>query len=312
MEEDVSESVLAEVPVQRALPRRFLTPDTQTAMLFLLPSFLGFMAFMALPILASLALSFTNWQLISTPSFAGLQNYVRLFTVDPAFYTVLRNTLFFAVEYLTLNIIVSLSLAVWISSLKFGKAIFRVIFFLPTFTPTIAASVVWLLIFTPDGLADSLVRTVGLGLPNFLLSTTWAMQAIVLVTLWANVGYNVVMFNAALDLVPKHYLEAATIDGANAWQRFWRVRLPLISPTIFFATVMTAITSLQVFDEIYAMTRGGPGSATATLGFAIYQKGFANFQMGYASALAWVMFIMIMALTILQFRMQRKWVHYDD
>ncbi|UWU16784.1 sugar ABC transporter permease (plasmid) [Rhizobium sullae] len=308
----MSQSAVAEVPVQPVQRRRFLKPDTQTAMLFLLPSFLGFMAFMALPIAASLALSFTNWQLISTPSFAGFQNYVRLFTVDPAFYTVLRNTLLFAVEYLTLNIIVSLTLAVWISSLRHGKAIFRVIFFLPTFTPTIAASVVWLLIFTPDGLADSLIRSLGLGLPNFLLSTTWAMQAIVLVTLWANVGYNVVMFNAALDLVPRHYIEAATIDGANAWQRFWRIRLPLISPTIFFATVMTAITSLQVFDEIYAMTRGGPGSATATLGFAIYQKGFANFQMGYASALAWVMFIMIMALTILQFRMQRKWVHYGD
>lgn len=312
MEENMSQSAVAEVPVQPVQRRRFLKPDTQTAMLFLLPSFLGFMAFMALPIAASLALSFTNWQLISTPSFAGFQNYVRLFTVDPAFYTVLRNTLLFAVEYLTLNIIVSLTLAVWISSLRHGKAIFRVIFFLPTFTPTIAASVVWLLIFTPDGLADSLIRSLGLGLPNFLLSTTWAMQAIVLVTLWANVGYNVVMFNAALDLVPRHYIEAATIDGANAWQRFWRIRLPLISPTIFFATVMTAITSLQVFDEIYAMTRGGPGSATATLGFAIYQKGFANFQMGYASALAWVMFIMIMALTILQFRMQRKWVHYGD
>ncbi|CAN7715685.1 carbohydrate ABC transporter permease [Rhizobium sp. LjRoot258] len=308
----MSESAVAEIPIQSSQSRRFLRPDTQTAILFLLPSFLGFMAFMALPILASLALSFTSWQLISTPSFVGFQNYVRLFTVDPAFYTVLRNTLFFAIEYLTLNIIVSLTLAVWISSLRYGKALFRVIFFLPTFTPTIAASVVWLLIFTPDGLADSLIRSLGLGLPNFLLSTTWAMQAIVLVTLWANVGYNVVMFNAALDLVPKHYLEAATIDGANAWQRFWRIRLPLISPTIFFATVMTAITSLQVFDEIYAMTRGGPGSATATLGFAIYQKGFANFQMGYASALAWVMFIMIMALTILQFHMQRKWVHYGD
>ncbi|MBB3916722.1 multiple sugar transport system permease protein [Rhizobium fabae] len=312
MEEDMSESAVAELPLQPVQSRRFLKPETRTAMVFLLPSFLGFMIFMALPIVASLALSFTSWQLISTPSFVGFQNYVRLFTVDPAFYTILRNTLFFAVEYLALNIIVSLTLAVWISSIKHGKAIFRVIFFLPTFTPTIAASVVWLLIFTPDGLADTIIRALGLGLPNFLLNPSWAMQAIVLVTLWANVGYNVVMFNAALDLVPKHYLEAATIDGANAWQRFWRIRLPLISPTIFFATVMTAITSLQVFDEIYAMTRGGPGSATATLGFAIYQKGFANFQMGYASALAWVMFVMIMALTVLQFRMQRKWVHYDE
>ncbi|RUM20696.1 sugar ABC transporter permease [Rhizobium vallis] len=308
----MSESAVAELPLQPVQSRRFLKPETQTAMVFLLPSFLGFMIFIALPIVASLALSFTSWQLISTPTFVGFQNYIKLFTVDPAFYTILNNTLFFAVEYLALNVIVSLTLAVWISSLKHGKAIFRVIFFLPTFTPTIAASVVWLLIFTPDGLADSIIRSLGLGLPNFLLSSSWAMQAVVLVTLWANVGYNVVMFNAALDLVPKQYLEAAMIDGAGPWRRFWRIRLPLISPTVFFATVMTAITSLQVFDEIFAMTRGGPGSATATLGFAIYQKGFANFQMGYASALAWVMFIMIMALTILQFRMQRKWVHYDE
>ncbi|MBB2750625.1 UNVERIFIED_ORG: multiple sugar transport system permease protein [Rhizobium aethiopicum] len=229
----MSQSAVAEIPLQPGRSRRFLKPETQTAMLFLLPSFLGFMIFMALPILASLALSFTNWQLISTPSFVGFQNYIKLFTVDPAFYTILRNTLFFAVEYLAVNIIVSLTLAVWISSLKRGKAIFRVIFFLPTFTPTIAASVVWLLIFTPDGLADTIIRALGLGLPNFLLSSNWAMQAVVLVTLWANVGYNVVMFNAALDLVPKHYLEAATIDGANAWQRFWRIRLPLISPTSF-------------------------------------------------------------------------------
>ncbi|MFB2605313.1 carbohydrate ABC transporter permease, partial [Rhizobium phaseoli] len=236
----MSESAVAEITLQSGQPRRFLKPETQTAMLFLLPSFLGFMIFMALPILASLALSFTNWQLISTPAFVGFQNYIKLFTVDPAFYTILRNTLFFAVEYLAVNIIVSLTLAVWISSLKRGKAIFRVIFFLPTFTPTIAASVVWLLIFTPDGLADSIIRSLGLGVPNFLLSSSWAMQAVVLVTLWANVGYNVVMFNAALDLVPKHYLEAAMIDGAGPWRRFWRIRLPLISPTVFFATVMTA------------------------------------------------------------------------
>jgi multiple sugar transport system permease protein len=296
-------------------PRRrtsMLTNEARTAFVFLLPSLLGFVAFMLIPIVASLAMSFTNWQLISPPSFVGFANYIRLFTVDPTFFTVLGNTLFFTIEYLVLNIVLSLALAVWISSLKRGQRWFRVIFFIPTFTPTIAASVVWVLIFTPGGFMDYVFQSLSIAAPNLLLDPNLAMQAVIIVSLWASVGYNLVLFNAALDLVPPSYLEAARIDGANAWQRFWKIRLPLISPTVFFGTVMTAITSLQVFDQIYVMTRGGPGSSTATLGFAIYQNGFANYQMGYASSLAWVMFTMIMALTALQFWLQRKWVHYDS
>ena len=223
----------------------------------------------------------------------------------------LGNTLFFTIEYLVLNIVISLTLAVWISSLKRGQQWFRVIFFIPTFTPTIAVSVVWLLIFTPGGVMDYVFQSLSLNFPNLLLDGNLAMQAVIIVTLWASVGYNMVLFNAALDMVPQSYLEAAKIDGASAWDRFWKIRLPLISPTIFFGTVMTAITSLQVFDQIYVITRGGPGSSTATLGFAIYTNGFQNYQMGYASSLAWVMFVMIMALTGFQFWLQRKWVHYD-
>jgi multiple sugar transport system permease protein len=286
--------------------------ETRTAFLFLLPSLLGFLAFMLIPIIASLGLSFTNWQLLTPPQFVGFSNYIRLLTTDPSFFTILGNTLFFTVEYLVLNIVISLTLAVWISSLKRGQRWFRVIFFIPTFTPTIAVSIVWLLIFTPGGVMDYVFQSLSLNFPNLLLDGRLAMQAVIIVTLWASVGYNMVLFNAALDLVPQSYLEAARIDGASAWDRFWKIRLPLISPTIFFGTVMTAITSLQVFDQIYVITRGGPGSSTATLGFAIYTNGFQNYQMGYASSLAWVMFVMIMALTGFQFWLQRKWVHYDS
>jgi ABC-type sugar transport systems, permease components len=306
---------LAATPARTAPPRRrsrITAHEARTAVLFLLPSFLGFVAFMLFPIVASLGLSFTNWQLLSAPQFVGFSNYVRLLTTDPSFFTVLGNTLFFTVEYLVLNIVIALGLAVWISSLKRGQRWFRVIFFIPTFTPTIAVSVVWLLIFTPGGVVDYLFQTLSLAFPNMLLDGNLAMQAVIIVTLWANVGYNMVLFNAALDLVPQSYLEAAKIDGASAWDRFWKIRLPLISPTIFFGTVMTAITSLQVFDQIYVITRGGPGSSTATLGFAIYTNGFQNYQMGYASALAWVMFLIIMLLTGFQFWLQRKWVHYDS
>lgn len=312
----MTESVIAAPTTTTNTParrrNRMSAYEARTAFLFLLPSILGFVIFMLFPIIASLAMSFTNWQLISAPSFVGFANYVRLFTLDPTFFTVVGNTLFFTVEYLVLNIALSLVLAVWISSLKRGQRWFRVVFFIPTFTPSIAVSVVWVLIFTPGGFMDFLFQSLAINAPNLLLDPKLAMQAVIIVTLWSSVGYNMVLFNAALDLVPQSYLDAAKIDGANAWDRFWKIRLPLISPTVFFGTVMTAITSLQVFDQIYVMTRGGPGSSTVTLGFSIYQSGFANYQMGYASSLAWVMFMMIMALTALQFWLQRKWVHYDS
>ena len=144
-----------------------------------------------------------------------------------------------------------------------------------------------------------------------MASPNLALQTIVVVSLWSGFGYNLLLFGAALEAIPQTYLDAAQIDGASAWQRFWRIKLPLISPTLFFGTVMTAITSLQVFDQVYALTRGGPGSATATLGFSIYRTGFAAYKMGYASSIAWVLFVIIMALTAFQMRMQRRWVHYD-
>jgi multiple sugar transport system permease protein len=305
-------TALSEVAAEAA-PRKSRRSwgDLRTAFWFLLPSLLGFLAFMLIPLVASFVLSFTNWSLLAPPQFVGIDNYVRALTRDPAFWGVLVNTLFYTVEYLILNIVISLTLAVWISSVKRGARWFRVIFFLPTFTPMIAASVVWVLIFTPDGLLDYVLKQLGLTFPSFLLDQGLAMQAVIIVSLWGGVGYNMVLFNAALDLVPQNYLDAAKIDGANAWQRFWGIRLPLISPTVFFGTVMTAISSLQVFDNIYAMTGGGPGMATATLGYAIYDRGFAAYQMGYASSLSWVMFVMIMALTGLQFFLQKKWVSYD-
>jgi multiple sugar transport system permease protein len=298
--------------VTRKRQNRMERGEGRTAFFFLLPSLIGVTLFLVVPIIASVVLSFTNWKLLGQPQFVGFANYVRLFTADPQFWPVLRNTLFFTFEYLVLNIIISLGLAVWISSLKMGQRWFRVIFFLPTFTPGIAVAIVWMLIFAPGGFFDFIMGSLSIHLPNLLTDQKLAMQAVIIVSLWAGVGYNTVLFNAALDMVPANYLEAARIDGASAWDRFWKIRLPLISPTLFFGTVMTAITSLQVFDQIYVMTRGGPGSATATLGYSIFQKGFQNFQMGYASSIAWVMFAMIMALTAFQFWLQRKWVHYDN
>jgi multiple sugar transport system permease protein len=285
--------------------------DLGTATLFLLPSLLGLTIFVVVPLAASLALSFTNWQVIGITRFVGVANYVRLVTADPTFWQVLRTTVFFSVEYLVLNVMLSLSMAVWIGGLSWGKRLFRLVFFLPTFTPLVGTALVWLLMLSPDGIVDSLFRAFGAPMPNLLTNPAMALQVVVFVSLWSHFGYNMLLFGAALEQVPQNYLEAASIDGARAWQRFWRIKLPLISPALFFGTVLTAITSLQTFDQVYALTRGGPGSATTTLGYAIYAQGFVAYRLGYASAIAWVLFAVIMALTALQLRLQRRWVNYD-
>ncbi len=297
----------AAASVRRRRPRT----DLPAAVLFLLPSFLGLAAFLILPLFASLALSFTNWQVIGQTRFIGVANYVNLLTRDPVFWGVFRVTLHYTAEYLALNIVISLGLAVWIGSLAWGRQLFRLVFFLPTFTPLVGVALVWLLMLTPGGVLDGAFAALGTPIPNLLASPSYALQALILVSLWAHVGYNMLLFGAALESVPATYLDAAAIDGATPWQRFWRIKLPLISPALFFGTVLTAITSLQTFDQVYALTRGGPGSATTTLGYAIYNQGFVTYRLGYASSIAWVLFAVIMLLTLLQLQLQRRWVHYD-
>ena len=270
------------------------------------------MSFLILPLAASLVLSFTNWTLIGRTHFVGLHNYVMLLTSDPTFWPVLGNTLFFTIEYLALNIAISLVMAVWINSLRWGRQFFRVLFFLPTFVPLVGSTIIWLLIFTPGGFMDWLMATLRIPLPNLLTDPDLAIQAVVIVSMWCCFGYNLLLFSAALESIPGNYLDAAAIDGATSWQRFWKIKLPLISPTLFFGTVMTAITTLQIFDQVYALTRGGPGSSTVTLGYSIYLVGFQRYRMGTASATAWLLFIIIMALTAMQLRLQKKWVHYDS
>jgi len=292
-------------------PRRRRRSDLRAAIPFLLPGFLGLATFLILPLFASLLLSFSNWQVIGETRFVGVANYVNLFTRDPIFWAVFRTTLLYTAEYLVLNIVISLAMAVWIGSLPWGRQLFRLLFFLPTFTPLIGISLVWLLILTPGGIVDGISAALSLPIPNLITSPVYSLQVVVVVSLWSHFGYNLLLFGAALGSIPSAYLDAAAIDGATPWQRFWLIKLPLISPSLFFGTVLTAISSLQVFDQVYALTRGGPGSATTTLGYAIYSQGFVTYRLGYASAIAWVLFAVIMAFTAIQLRLQRRWVHYD-
>jgi multiple sugar transport system permease protein len=291
--------------------RRRRRDDLGAAVLFLLPGLVGLTLFLIFPLVASLLLSFSNWQVIGQTRFVGFANYVRLATGDPIFWSVFGVTISYTAEYLVLNIVFSLFMAVWIGSLAWGRRLFRLIFFLPTFTPLVGVALVWLLMLTPGGIVDYGFASVGVPMPNLITNPAYALQAVVIVSLWSHFGYNMLLFGAALETIPVTYLDAAAIDGANAWHRFWKIKLPLISPSLFLGTVLTAITSMQTFDQVYALTRGGPGSATTTLGYAIYNQGFVTYRLGYASAIAWVLFAVIMLLTAIQLRLQRRWVNYD-
>jgi multiple sugar transport system permease protein len=278
---------------------------------FAAPHGLGLAFFTLLPIVVSLVISLFNWPLLGIPTFLGLGNYQRLFS-DPIFGQVVWNTVLFVVLYVPLNLVVSLGLAAWLTPRIKGRHIFRVIFFIPSITPVVANVVVWRMLYQPGGFIDGVAQSAtGIPAPNFLGDEKWAMIAIVVMSVWQGFGYNMLVFSAALDAVPENLTEAAAIDGANAWTIFFRIKLKLISPSIFFATMMTLITSFQVFAQPFILTKGGPGSATSTIVLYIYNQGFQFHQLGLASAAAWVLFVIILGVTAVQFLGQKKWVHYD-
>jgi multiple sugar transport system permease protein len=287
--------------------------DGKAATGFLAPSMLGLLAFTAFPIVASLIIGFYNWPVIGSRTFTGLKNYETLLTSEE-FRTAVLNTLVFVILYLPLNIVISLGLAVWIGSKSIkAPGLYRTIFFIPAVTPVVANAAIFSLILAPNGLIDSLMQTwFGVQAPNFLGSTTWAMPSVVILSIWQGFGYNMLVFSAALDAVPASLTEAAAIDGAGSFARFFRIILPLITPSIFFAVVLTLISSFQVFTQAYVLTGGGPGNATTTMVVYLYEQGFQFYKLGLASAVAWVLFVIILVITIFQFIGQKRWVHYDQ
>lgn len=286
--------------------------DTGAALGFLAPNLLGFLCFTIIPIGASLVLSFFEWPLLGQAVFTGLDNFIELFTSDPVFWQVVGNTFYFVGGYVVLNLIVSLSLALWLTSRVRGKAFLRFVFFLPVVSPIVANAVVWRLLYTPDdGLIAWFFQTfTGTSGPNWLGSSEWAMPAVILMSVWQGFGYNMIIFIAGIQGISDTLYEAAELDGAGWWRKLRSVTLPLLTPSLFFATVMTVISSLQVFAQPFILTGGGPGSSTTTLVFYLYQKGFQAYEMGYASSIAWSLFLLIMVITFIQFRSQKKWVHY--
>ncbi|SDT09782.1 carbohydrate ABC transporter membrane protein 1, CUT1 family [Friedmanniella luteola] len=305
-------TITSTATVSAAELRRGRRGDGAAATGFLAPSLLGLLAFTAFPIVASVALSFYNWPVFGRHTFTGLKNYETLLASE-AFHTAVLNTLLFVVLYVPLNIVVSLGLAVWISPRIKGRGAYRTIFFIPAVTPVVANAAIFSLILSPNGLVDSLSQTwFGKQAPNFLGSTTWAMAAVVLLSIWQGFGYNMLVFSAALDAVPATLTEQAAIDGAGTFARFFKIVLPLLTPSIFFAVVLTLISSFQVFTQAYVLTGGGPGNTTTTMVLYLYEQGFRFFKLGLASAVAWVLFLIILAITVFQFVGQKKWVNYDQ
>jgi multiple sugar transport system permease protein len=289
-------------------PRR--RRETGWALLFLAPSLAGFLVFTLFPVVASLALSTTSWDLVGRPVFVALENYGHALR-DPLFRKVMLNTLYYAAGAVPLAMAVSLALAIALNQRIRGRVFMRTLYFMPVVSSTVAVTMVWRWMYAPFGVINALLTAVGLPPVGWLTTPAWSMPAVILLSVWQSVGYSMVLFLAGLQGIPRHLYDAAAVDGATGWRQFWHITLPLLSPTTFFVLVMAVIRSFQAFGQVYMLTGGGPAYATSTIVFYIYENAFLSLHMGYASALAWVLFGIIFFLTWIQVRYQREWVTYD-
>jgi multiple sugar transport system permease protein len=296
-------------PVRRGGLRR---GETIAGYLFLLPNIVGFLVFSSLPVLATLVISTLHWDLIRPPTFVALQNYQQLLFADATFWTVLRNTTYYVVGTVPAGIVLSLLLALAMNADIRGIGIFRALFFIPVISSSVAVAVMWQWLFNTDfGLINYGLHFLGIHPVPWLNSTAWAMPAVIIMAIWKHLGYDMIIYLAGLQGIPATLYEAAAIDGADRWSKFRFITIPLLTPTTFFILVISIINSFQVFDLAFILTRGGPGDATNTVVMYVYNQAFQFFQMGYAAAVAWVLFVIIMAITLVQWRGQRNWVQYE-
>lgn len=278
------------------------------------PWLLGFLLFTLGPMVASLYLSFTDYTISSAPNWVGLQNFVRALSgADDLFWPSLGRTLQYALVMVPLGIIGSLLAAVALNQRLRGKAIYRTLFFLPSLTPVVASAVIWRWLFQPEwGAANWLLWNLGIQGPKWLDDPDTAMLSLMIMALWGSIGGStMVIFLAGLQNVPQELYEAASIDGAAGFTRFRHVTLPMISPTMFFNLVIGIVAALKVFASAVVATGGGPSYATWFFVLHLYQNGFQSFDMGYASALAWIFFVVVMAFTLINIFTSRRWVYYE-
>jgi len=285
-----------------------------TGLLFTSPWILGFLIFQAYPILMSMYYSLTEYNLFSPPEWVGLKNYAKLF-VDEKFYLSLYNTIFIVVFGLIPHLIFALTMALLLNTNVKGQALYRTIYFLPTLVPAVAGSLLWMWLLNAQyGVINQILGYLGLYQPNWLVDADWTKPAIVLMGFWGT-GTTTVMYLAALQDVPKVYYEAASIDGANLWRKFWHITMPAISPVTLFLLIMGLIDGFQYFTQGFIFAEasqsiGGPENSLLFYAIYLYQVAFSFLNMGHASAMAWMLFVFVLALTLLIFKTSAKWVYY--
>lgn len=293
--------------MRKNLLKKLIFNEEYSAFVFILPAMLGMLFFIIIPIFFSFIISLTDWNLLSKPVFVGADNYIELFK-EPTFGKVLLNTIIYALVTTVFGVIIPTVLAVVLNTKLKAKSFFKTIYFIPFITPMIVIAIVWAWIFDPNyGILNYVLHTH----LKWLYDTRLAMAAVILVSVWKNIGYNMVILLAGLQTLPESVDEAAKIDGANELQKFFKITLPLLSPTILFVCLITTISSFQVFDLIYLMTDGGPLNSTNVLVYWMYKNAFEFFKIGKASAIAYVLFGIIAVLTLLQWQTRKKWVYNE-
>lgn len=286
---------------------KILNNQSIAGYLFIFPALIGTLIFIVIPVLASFGLSFTKWDLLNPIQFIGFENYRILFK-DQLFFKILINTFVFAISTSIFGVIIPLVLAAILNSKIKGAEFYKTAYFLPFITPMIVIGIVWEWIFDPNiGLMNKILQMH----INWLYDTHFALPALILVTVWKLIGYNMVIFLSAFASIPQNLFEASKIDGANSFQTFKNITIPLLSPAIFFVVIITAISSFQVFDLIYLMTQGGPLDSTNVLVYSIYKNAFEYFNVGKASAIAYVLFCIILVLTMIQWNLRKKFVYNE-
>lgn len=278
--------------------------------LFILPNFIGFMIFMVIPIIMGLAISFTNYDGFKRIDFVGLQNYINMFKDEYFLVSLYHNIIYTAVS-VPLTMLVALSLALMVNSKIKGAKVFITMYFLPNITSMVAVGIVWAMIFNPvTGPVNNFLRYIGIeNPPGWYTSSNTALLTVILASVWKQSGYYMIIFLGGLQSIPNQIYEASDIDGCNKITKLFKITLPLLSSTTFLVLILNIISSFQVFDLINIMTDGGPGRSTNVLVYRIYQESFVNSRFGYASAMAYFLFMIVLAITLFQFKMQKKWVN---
>jgi multiple sugar transport system permease protein len=296
----------------KASARRKTLKQNLIAYSFILPNLLGFSLFTLVPMVFSLALAFMHWDGANVVTWAGLDNFRQLIH-DETFRIALVNTFYYVIGTVPLTMAASLVLALLLNQSLRGRNFFRTTFFFPYVASLVAVAVVWNMLFNPAmGPVNQLLVALGVeNPPRWTASIDWAMPTVILASIWKGMGYYMVIYLAALQGIPSYLYEAAEIDGANTWQRFRYIILPMLTPATFFVSMMLIIASFKVFDLIMVMTGGGPGRATNVLVIHTYNTAFKEFRFGYSSAIALVLFAVVLVITIIQFRMEKRWVSYQ-